>query len=329
MPGSIPKVSIVIPVYNGANYLPSAIDCALRQTYGNIEIIVVNDGSTDNGATCEIALSFGDRIRYFEKPNGGVSSALNFGISKMGGDYFSWLSHDDEYGPSKIQEQMQFLQKTGVSDKIVFTDFYFIDGASKRIGSYLVNPANLKSSLSPVLFGFINGCTLLIPRHCFDEAGLFNEKLATTQDYDLWFRMARKFEFVHLPCMQVGYRLHPSQASNTAHGTQRDESDAMYLSFLKELTPAEVAALDGDERKLFIKLSLWLEAAGHLNSAAFVRNRLSGIPGGDASPLLKFHYRHINTTWHNKYNIFSLLFCPILSIKHALFRIMSHVPSAS
>ena len=76
-----PKVSIVIPVYNGANYLGEAIDSALEQTYENIEIIVVNDGSTDDGATREIALSYGDRIRYFEKENGGVSSALNLGIN--------------------------------------------------------------------------------------------------------------------------------------------------------------------------------------------------------------------------------------------------------
>ena len=90
-----PKVSIIIPVYNGANYVSEAIDSALAQTYKNIEIIVVNDGSSDDGATEKIAKSYGDRIRYFAKENGGVSSALNFGIRQMTGEWFSWLSHDD------------------------------------------------------------------------------------------------------------------------------------------------------------------------------------------------------------------------------------------
>ena len=99
-----PLVSIIIPVYNGSNYLKKAIDSALSQTYKNIEIIVVNDGSKDDGATEQVALSYGDKINYYLKENGGVSSALNFGISKMKGDYFSWLSHDDEYTQTKIEK---------------------------------------------------------------------------------------------------------------------------------------------------------------------------------------------------------------------------------
>ena len=100
---ALPRVSIIIPVYNGANYLKEAIDCALNQSYQNLEVIVVNDGSCDEGATRSVALSYGDRIRYFEKENGGVSSALNLGIREMRGEYFSWLSHDDKYEKDKLQ----------------------------------------------------------------------------------------------------------------------------------------------------------------------------------------------------------------------------------
>ena len=89
-----PMVSIIIPVYNGANYLREAIDSALAQTYSNFEVIVVNDGSNDGGETDRIATSYGEKIRYFRKENGGVASALNMGIKHMKGDYFSWLSHD-------------------------------------------------------------------------------------------------------------------------------------------------------------------------------------------------------------------------------------------
>ena len=80
----MPLVSIVIPVYNGADYLGEAIDSALKQSYSNCEILVVNDGSTDDGRTEQVALSYGDKIRYFSKENGKVSTALNLGIKEIG-----------------------------------------------------------------------------------------------------------------------------------------------------------------------------------------------------------------------------------------------------
>ncbi len=95
-------VSVVIPVYNGARYLPQAIDSALGQTYPHCEVIVVNDGSEDGGETRKAALAYGDRIRYIEKENGGVASALNCGIQSMNGRYFCWLSHDDLFLPDKV-----------------------------------------------------------------------------------------------------------------------------------------------------------------------------------------------------------------------------------
>ena len=94
------KVSIIIPVYNGEKYIAQSIESALNQTYKNIEVIVVNDGSSDN--TEKIVLEYGDKIKYIRKENGGVASALNVGIKNMTGDFFSWLSHDDLYYPNKI-----------------------------------------------------------------------------------------------------------------------------------------------------------------------------------------------------------------------------------
>ena len=114
-----PLVSIIIPVYNGSNYMREAIDSALAQTYQNTEVIVVNDGSNDDGATDEIARSYGDKIRYFIKENGGVSSALNLGIRMMKGDYFSWLSHDDVYTPAKLEKQIALLADHGDGKTIV------------------------------------------------------------------------------------------------------------------------------------------------------------------------------------------------------------------
>ena len=80
-----PLVSIIIPVYNGSNYLKQAIDSALKQSYSNTEIIVVNDGSTDGGLTEGIAKSYGERIRYYLTKNGGTGAAINYGISQSRG----------------------------------------------------------------------------------------------------------------------------------------------------------------------------------------------------------------------------------------------------
>jgi glycosyltransferase involved in cell wall biosynthesis len=87
-PCAEPLVSIIIPVFNGSLFMKEAIDSALNQTYANCEVIVVNDGSTDEGKTAHIARTYGTRIRYFEKPNGGCGSALNVGIANMRGAYF-------------------------------------------------------------------------------------------------------------------------------------------------------------------------------------------------------------------------------------------------
>ncbi len=106
---SLPKVTIVIPVYNGEKYVKFAIDSAINQTYKNLEVLVVDDGSTD--ATEKIAKSYGDKIRYIKKKNGGVSSALNLAIKKMTGEYFSWLSHDDVYEPNKVECEINYLKK--------------------------------------------------------------------------------------------------------------------------------------------------------------------------------------------------------------------------
>lgn len=210
-----PKVSIIIPVYNGANYIKHAIDSALDQTYNNTEVLVINDGSTDNGLTEQIAQSYGDRIRYIKKENGGVASALNMGIENMSGDLFAWLSHDDVYKPHKVQTQVDFWVELGFpQDKIIFSDYELIDSAGTIIRTIILDRDLLESKpLYAVLRGSIHGCTVLVPRAMFQRAGLFDINLPTTQDYDLWFRMTKHGQFIHLPEPLIYSRWHEEQGS--------------------------------------------------------------------------------------------------------------------
>lgn len=186
-----PLVSIVIPVYNGSNFLAEAIDSALAQTYKNIEILVVNDGSKDEGATENVALSYGDKIKYYLKPNGGVSSALNFGIQKMSGEYFSWLSHDDLYEPKKIEREVEELAKIQdkentiicCADSLMDVDGKPIYHPTKRLEGLFTG-----SDLFDIFFSkhlVINGCTLLIHKSLFERFGGFSQ-LRYIQDIECW-----------------------------------------------------------------------------------------------------------------------------------------------
>jgi glycosyltransferase involved in cell wall biosynthesis len=235
------KVSIVIPVYNGANYLAEAIESALEQTHTNFEVVVVNDGSTDDGATRRVAQRYAGRIRYFEKPNGGVASALNFGIAEMTGEYFSWLSHDDLYLPDKIASQLDFLANA-VSDRalIVYGNCAVFTGDPAQAKAVDVPDASLKYfRYLLATSSAVHGCTLLIPKSAFDNGG-FDVSKPTTQDYDMWFRLAGALDFVKLDRTLVLARQHPEQDSVKKRKKVRAEKNAIYCSFLAELGPEDV-----------------------------------------------------------------------------------------
>jgi glycosyltransferase involved in cell wall biosynthesis len=123
-----PLVSIITPVFNGEKYLREAVDSALSQTYQNTEIIIVNDGSTDS--TEEIILAYGNKVKYFKKKNGGVSTALNLAIRKSKGEYISWLSHDDVYLPKKIEDQIAEISQLVDKNTILYGNWDYINAFS-------------------------------------------------------------------------------------------------------------------------------------------------------------------------------------------------------
>lgn len=214
-----PLVSIVIPVYNGSNYLRDAIDSALAQTYPHIEVIVVNDGSTDN--TDAIAKSYGNKIRYFSKENGGVSTALNLAIENMQGEYFSWLSHDDMYSPEKIESQINILKNLDDKKTVIYSGYKYIDENNNVLNEVRFEKRFSLSDLNKPLFSLfheqLSGCTLLIHVSHFQRVGKFDISLKTTQDYDLWFRILRNGTIHYdINCNTLS-RLHHKQTSVINH----------------------------------------------------------------------------------------------------------------
>ena len=216
-----PIVSIIIPVYNGANFISQAIESALAQTYKNIEILIINDGSSDNEETEKIVLSYGDKVRYFSKENGGVSTALNLGIDKMQGEWFSWLSHDDLYTENKIEKQISLVKNLSEdirnksvvlsSGKLIDKDNNFIFHPTKSINKTLTSKEMFKRFSKGVGF---NGCGFLIPKIIIDECGYFDENLRYIQDLDYWLRFIyNDYLFICHKDKLVYTRVHPNQTT--------------------------------------------------------------------------------------------------------------------
>lgn len=260
-----PKISIVIPAYNASNYLAQAIDSALAQTYTNREIIVVNDGSRDGGATREIALSYGDKIRYFEKENGGSSSALNRGIAEMTGEWFSWLSHDDLYLPEKLEAQVRYIREKRIPEEelpghVFFSASELIDAEGKLIRPWdpqeAARVAEVVDALSdnapliaePTRYLF-HGCSCLVHKKAFEAVGVFDESLRLLNDLDIWFRLYSAGYRVHyIPLPLVRGRVHGAQVSKSIgysyHNPEQDMFWGRSLDWLLEHHP--------EERELFL-----------------------------------------------------------------------------
>lgn len=270
-----PKVSIVIPVYNGENYLKSAIDSALAQTYKNIEIIVVNDGSKDN--TEKIIKSYGNKIKYIKKENGGVSTALNLAIKNMSGEYFSWLSHDDLIKENKIQTQVNFLQNYSENNIILYSDFDLIDEENNVTETIIKNHNELVNKPEyALLLGAINGITLIIPREAFDDCGLFNEDLYCIQDYDMWSRMFKKYKFIHQEEILASSRIHENQETNK-NPKVLSEGNELWINLIENIDDDTKIRLEGSEYKFYLKMYNFLKNSQYYSTIKYLKKKLKNL----------------------------------------------------
>jgi glycosyltransferase involved in cell wall biosynthesis len=263
------KVTIAIPVYNGEDFLRDAIESALNQTYKNIEIIVLDDGSTDGGRTRDIAASFGSAIRYIHQDNAGVAGAMNHIIQVMSGDIFAWLSHDDLYYPQKIETQVEYYTAIGRQEAIIFSGVHYIDQTGRKIDESRIDYEGLiESPKKALLNSAINGCTLFIPVHILREFGPFDVTLKYTQDYDLWNKILTKYDFYYLPLPLIKYRIHPNQ------GTHRPaaivEGDTLWVNIAERRTEAERGLIAGSTQCYFEQLATFLARTPYKHAAVHV-----------------------------------------------------------
>ena len=267
-----PRVTIAIPVYNGSNFLAEAIDSALAQTYTDVEVIVVNDGSTDAGATGFIARSYGSRIVYVEQANGGVGAAMNTALAHMTGEVFTWLSHDDIHLPEKVSAQVEYYNRIGKRDAILFADAHLMNESGKIWHTSII-PFDrfMQAPMLALLNGYINGCTLFIPVHILREFGPFNEALRFTQDYDLWNKVLSKYEFFLQPVPLVKYRTHSGQDSQRPAALP--EGDALWARMIDGRSELERVQMFGSTQRFFAEMAKFLNNTPYKQAAAHAHKR--------------------------------------------------------
>ena len=188
---SIPKVSVIIPSYNRAGFLEEAIESVLSQDYENFELIVVDDGSTDE--TRNIVKEYAERITYLYQDNSGVSCARNMGIKRSSGEYIAFLDSDDKWLPNKLSCQIEFFA-ANTHALICHTEEIWIRKGIR------VNPMKKHKKYSGMIFEqvlplcIVSPSSVMIKRDLFfEKIGLFDESLPACEDYDLWLRIAARY----------------------------------------------------------------------------------------------------------------------------------------
>jgi len=212
----MPTISVVIPVYNGAKTIRETIASVLAQSFEDLEVLVINDGSTDE--TGEIVQRIADpRLKLLNYPNAGLAASRNRGIHRAKGEYISFIDADDLWTPDKLAAQYQALQEHPQA-QVAYSWTDWIDEHSRVIapGSTIDRSGNVYPYM--LLCNILaSGSNPLISRQALAEVGDFDESLRAAEDWDLWIRLAARYEFIAVPQPQIQYRrLSYSMSGNLA-----------------------------------------------------------------------------------------------------------------
>jgi len=216
MTENTPLVSIIIATYNRARFIEETVESILKQTFGDFELIIISDGSTDN--TTSIIASIDDqRIRYVEQPPSGRPAVpRNRGIQLSRGKYVAFCDDDDLWGAEKLAKQVAFMeQHPDIGLSFGYAE-NFGETAFKGMLLYARKESDSIVSFEKLLLGNkIATFTVLVRKRCLDAVGCFDEnpEFKAIEDYDLWLRIALKYKIACVPEILGKYRVHPENIS--------------------------------------------------------------------------------------------------------------------
>jgi glycosyltransferase involved in cell wall biosynthesis len=261
-----PLVTVIIPVYNGAEFVGASIESAQTQTYRNLEIIVVDDGSTDGSLKIANEYATGDeRIRVISQANAGVATARNTAIAAARGDFIAPLDADDLWLPDKIARQMVRMLAAGDECGFVYSWWALIDPVGKvldRSPRWTVEGHRFDTLL---LINFTGNASVpLFRKHCLVEAGGYNPKLAAAksggcEDLEVVLRIAARYGIAVVPDILMGYRRSPGSMSTDCARMWRSRQAVLQrmTEVRPNLQPAVVRASDKQFCMYLAALSYW------------------------------------------------------------------------
>jgi len=217
----MPRISVVIPTYNYGRFIAEAIESVLGQTVVPGEIVVVDDGSADD--TGAVVQGFGDRVRYVRQENRGVSEARNRGVAETTGELVAFLDADDTWEPTKLEKQVERfaadaevgLVHCGMREFDSVTDEtlgFRVEGGDGQVAEELLVWER------PVVN--VSGSAVMVSRKAFEEAGGFDPRLKCGEDWDLCYRIARRYKVGFVPEPLVNYRIHGAAAHHNVENME-------------------------------------------------------------------------------------------------------------
>ncbi|MCK5580789.1 MAG: glycosyltransferase [Candidatus Omnitrophica bacterium] len=270
----MPRVSVVIPVYNASQCLPAAMKSVLTQSYQDFEVVVVDDGSTDDTKTIimTFASTYPEKIKYVYQKNSGVSVARNTGITNAAGQWIAFLDSDDSWASDHLESLVKAMEADN-DTALVHSDIVKIKDNGDEIGRPVRNTALLSGKIFRSLFlreADIATSTVLFKKECWEDVGSFDEHLTYLgcEDRDFWLRLARKYNVRYVDKASVYYRVsdhsmsrsHAKMLEARLYVINKYSSDCLEARELKRLALAKVYRDLGDQALMkqdFVSAKKW------------------------------------------------------------------------
>ncbi|MBI5032968.1 MAG: glycosyltransferase [Chloroflexi bacterium] len=276
-----PLVSVILPVYNRANFIARAIDSVLAQTYTNWELIIVDDGSTDD--TPHILEQYSSRIILLKQANAGAYAARNCGLKHAHGELIAFIDSDDRWLPNRLASQMPLIERPNVG--LVFGNGQRIDyssGAPRPLTQTtfdMLPPSHGRVFRQLAYYNFIPQSSVLVKRECFDRVGEFATSSRTMADYAKWLQIAEHYEFAYVPDCIFEYGMHSKNLVDSP--LKIFFAPAQVLQNQLEHTTEPVSKKEWHRAlilfELFQSFHLWKQSVGRLRHALSLPGPLSPL----------------------------------------------------